>query len=151
MGNDIQERLIQCGITLTKPRRLIAGILFGSDDHLDAEAVFQRVREIDPAVGLATVYRALKLFEEQGLILRVDFGDGRARYEVAPHEHHDHLRCVRCQQVTEFNNPAIEILQREVAERFGYRLEGHRHELYGVCPTCQAKEAAKRREGAANP
>ncbi len=117
---------------LTDQRRVIAQVLSDSDDHPDVETVYQRASEVDPGIGLATVYRTLRLFEEANILERHDFGDGRARYEEAPEEHHDHLIDVQTGEVIEFQNELIEELQRKVAEELGYRLVDHRLELYGV-------------------
>src|SRR5690606_36540266 len=100
--------------------------------HPDVETVYQRASQIDAGIGLATVYRTLRLFEEANILERHDFGDGRARYEEVRDEHHDHLIDVHTGEVIEFTNEAIEALQRKVAEELGYRLVDHRLELYGV-------------------
>ncbi|MEC7526027.1 MAG: transcriptional repressor [Myxococcota bacterium] len=117
---------------MTEQRRVIARVLSDSTDHPDVETVYQRASEIDSGIGLATVYRTLRLFEEANILERHDFGDGRARYEEAPEEHHDHLIDVQSGDVVEFTNEAIEKLQKKVAEELGYRLVDHRLELYGV-------------------
>jgi Fur family ferric uptake transcriptional regulator len=107
-------------------------VLSESDDHPDVETVYARASAIDKRIGLATVYRTLRLFEEANILERHDFGDGRARYEETPDEHHDHLIDVQSGHVIEFTSPEIEALQKKVAERLGYRLIDHRLELYGV-------------------
>ena len=117
---------------MTEQRRIIAKVLSESDDHPDVETVYQRATEIDPGIGLATVYRTLRLFEEANILERHDFGDGRARYEEVPDEHHDHLIDVNTGDVIEFSNEAIELLQKKVAEELGYKLVDHRLELYGT-------------------
>lgn len=117
---------------MTEQRRVIATVLSESEDHPDVETVYQRASKIDQRIGLATVYRTLRLFEEANILERHDFGDGRARYEEAPDEHHDHLIDVQNGHVIEFTSPEIEALQKQVAERLGYRLVDHRLELYGV-------------------
>src|SRR5690606_12776077 len=113
-------------------RRIVARVLSDSDDHPDVETVYQRASKIDPRIGLATVYRTLRLFEEANILERHDFGDGRARYEEVRDEHHDHLIDVHTGEVIEFTNEEIELLQAKVAEELGYRLVDHRLELYGV-------------------
>ena len=117
---------------MTEQRRIIAKVLSESDDHPDVETVYQRASELDPGIGLATVYRTLRLFEEANILERHDFGDGRARYEEVPEEHHDHLIDVNTGDVIEFSNEAIERLQKKVAEELGYKLVDHRLELYGT-------------------
>lgn len=117
---------------MTDQRRIIARVLSESSDHPDVEQVYRRASQIDSRISIATVYRTVKLFEEASILERHDFGDGRSRYEEAPEEHHDHLIDVNSGHVVEFRDDAIETLQREAAKRLGYRLVGHRLELYGI-------------------
>ena len=117
---------------MTEQRRVIAQVLSESVDHPDVEQLYQRATKIDPRISIATVYRTVKLFEEAQILERHDFGDGRARYEEATEEHHDHLIDVKTGEVVEFVNEEIERLQQEVARSLGYRLVGHRLELFGV-------------------
>lgn len=128
----IERRCIEKGLRMTEQRRIIARVLSESDDHPDVETVYQRASAIDRRIGLATVYRTLRLFEEASILERHDFGDGRSRYEETPEEHHDHLIDVQTGRVIEFTSPEIEALQRKVAEQLGYRIVDHRLELYGV-------------------
>jgi Fur family ferric uptake transcriptional regulator len=120
------------GLKMTDQRRIIARVLSESMDHPDVEALHKRATQIDPHIYIATVYRTVRLFEEAGILAKHDFGDGRARYEEAPDEHHDHLIDIQSGKVVEFHNDEIEDLQRRIAEKAGYRLVGHRLELYGV-------------------
>jgi Fur family ferric uptake transcriptional regulator len=106
-------------------------VLSESDDHPDVEELYRRSAGRDPNISLATVYRTVKLLEEQGILERLDFGDGRARYEDAERDHHDHLIDMNSGEVIEFVDREIEALQRRVAERLGYELIGHKLELYG--------------------
>jgi len=117
---------------MTDQRRVIAGVLSESVDHPDVETVYDRASKVDSRIGLATVYRTLRLFEEANILERHDFGDGRARYEEMPDEHHDHLIDVQSGKVVEFQNDEIEALQRRIAEEHGFRLVDHRLELYVV-------------------
>jgi len=117
---------------MTEQRRVIARVLSEAVDHPDVEEVYRRATGIDPNISIATVYRTVRLFEEANILERHDFGDGRARYEEAPESHHDHLIDVQSGRVIEFQNPEIEALQREITRRFGYKLVGHRLELYAV-------------------
>ena len=117
---------------MTEQRRTIARVLSAADDHPDVEEVYKRSSKVDDNISIATVYRTVRLLEEANLIDRHDFGDGRARYEVSEEAHHDHLIDVQTGDVLEFNDPEIEILQEKVAKKLGYRLVGHRLELYGV-------------------
>ncbi|MEJ1994942.1 MAG: Fur family transcriptional regulator [Limibacillus sp.] len=132
MPSRLEELCNQRGLKMTDQRRVIAKVLSESDDHPDVELVYQRASEIDPRISIATVYRTVKLFEEANILDRHDFGDGRARYEERPEEHHDHLIDVNSGAVIEFTNEEIERLQEAVAKELGYRLVGHRLELYGI-------------------
>jgi len=117
---------------MTEQRRIIARVLEAADDHPDVEELHRRAAAVDPRISIATVYRTVKLFEDAGIITRHDFGEGRARYETVPDEHHDHLIDLRTGRVIEFRNEEIERLQQAMAERLGYRLVDHRLELFGV-------------------
>ncbi|CAA7618123.1 Ferric uptake regulation protein [Magnetospirillum sp. LM-5] len=132
MISRIEQRCIDKGMKMTDQRRVIARVLSESADHPDVEEVYRRSTEIDPRISIATVYRTVRLFEEAAILERHDFGDGRARYEEAASEHHDHLIDMQSGKVIEFTSPEIEALQREIARRYGYKLVGHRLELYGV-------------------
>jgi len=120
------------GLRMTDQRRVVAKVIGDADDHPDVEELYARAARIDPKISLATVYRTVKLFEEAGLLDKLEFGDGRARYEDAMRDHHDHLIDVNTGQVIEFVDPEIEALQERIAARLGYRLIGHRLELLGV-------------------
>lgn len=128
----LEEACAQRGIRMTEQRRVIARVLSDAADHPDVEEVHRRASAVDPKISIATVYRTVRLFGDAGILARHDFGDGRARYEMAPEVHHDHLIDVRTGKVIEFQDERIEKLQREVAERLGFRLVDHRLELYGV-------------------
>ena len=127
----IERLCIDKGLRMTGQRRIIARVVSESDDHPDANAVFRRAARVDPRISMATVYRTVRLFEEAGVLERHDFGHGRARYEEAGSDHHDHLIDVSSGKVIEFRDDEIERLQAEVAARLGYRLIDHRLELYG--------------------
>ncbi len=128
---------------MTDQRRVIARVLSESSDHPDVEQVYNRAAKVDPRISIATVYRTVKLFEEANILDRHDFGDGRARYEEVPEVHHDHLIDVNSGEVVEFFDEEIERLQSEVAARLGYRLVGHRLELFAVRDAKQARSATK--------
>lgn len=132
MPETITARCEAKGLRMTGQRRVIAEVLEDATDHPDVEELYARAQAIDPNISIATVYRTVKLFEEAGILERVEFGDGRARYEDAEREHHDHLIDMQTGQVIEFLDPDIEALQDKIAERLGYRLIGHKLELYGV-------------------
>ncbi|QJQ32735.1 transcriptional repressor [Sphingomonas lacunae] len=134
MGNkiDIETLCAEKGLRITEQRRVIAKVIGDSDDHPDVETLHARASAIDSGISIATVYRTVRLFEEAGILDRHDFGDGRSRYEAAPEAHHDHLIDVETGRVIEFVDPELEVLQRQIAERLGFRLVDHRMELYGV-------------------
>ncbi|MGI1663260.1 Fur family transcriptional regulator [Palleronia sp. KMU-117] len=132
MGDTIIERCEAKGLRLTGQRRTIATVLEEAQDHPDVEALYARASAVDPRISLATVYRTVKLFEEAGILEKLEFGDGRARYEDAEREHHDHLIDIQSGEVIEFVDEEIEKLQERIAEKLGYELRGHRLELYGV-------------------
>jgi Fur family ferric uptake transcriptional regulator len=138
------EKLCQeKGLKMTEQRRVIARVLSDAEDHPDVEQLYRRASKIDPGISLATVYRTVRLFEEANILERHDFGDGRARYEEAPENHHDHLIDLQSGQVIEFTNEEIEKLQHRVAEQLGYKLIGHRLELYAT--PIAGKSGAKKR------
>ena len=126
---------------MTDQRRVIARVLSESSDHPDVEQVYNRATKADPRISIATVYRTVKLFEEANILDRHDFGDGRARYEEVPEAHHDHLIDLNSGEVIEFCDQEIERLQREAAARLGYRLIGHRLELFAVRDPKQVRTA----------
>lgn len=128
----IEKLCIDRGMKMTDQRRVIARVLSVADDHPDVEEVHRRAASEDSRISIATVYRTMRLFEDAGIVERHDFGDGRARYEEAPEEHHDHLINVKSGAVIEFHNEEIERLQEKIAKQHGLQLVGHRLELYGV-------------------
>ncbi len=132
MAKSILARCEANGLRMTEQRRTIATVLEAADDHPDVEELYNRASRVDPRISLATVYRTVKLFEESGILDKHEFGDGRARYETADREHHDHLIDMNSGEVVEFVDPDIEALQEKIAAKLGFRLMGHRLELYGV-------------------
>jgi Fur family ferric uptake transcriptional regulator len=131
-GPHLEQLCADKGLRITEQRRTIAKVLSESEDHPDVEQLHARTAAIDPGISIATVYRTVRLFEDAGILDRHDFGDGRARYEAAPEAHHDHLIDVESGKVVEFVDPELEALQKQIAEKLGYRLVDHRMELYGV-------------------
>lgn len=132
MTQTILARCESRGLRMTDQRRTIARVLEAADDHPDVEELHARAVAVDPRISIATVYRTVKLFEESGILDKHEFGDGRARYETSDRDHHDHLIDMNSGEVIEFVDPEIEELQDRIAARLGYRLKGHRLELYGV-------------------
>jgi len=129
---DIVARCEAKGLRMTDQRRVVARVIGEAEDHPDVEELYARAVKVDPRISIATVYRTVKLFEEAGILDKLEFGDGRARYEDAERDHHDHLIDVNTGDVIEFVDPEIEALQERIAARLGYRLIGHRLELLGV-------------------
>jgi Fur family ferric uptake transcriptional regulator len=126
------------GLRSTAQRRLVTDVFFRSEGHLSLEDLLARARRRDPRVGYATIYRTMRLLKECGLAYERHFEDGVSRYEVAhSDEHHDHLICVRCHRIVEFEDEEIERLQEQLAERNGFALLRHKHELYGICSQCR--------------
>jgi len=132
MPDTIISRCEAKGLRMTGQRRVIAQVLQDSADHPDVEELYTRASALDSGISIATVYRTVKLFEEAGILERLEFGDGRARYEDADRDHHDHLIDLNTGAVIEFCDPEIEALQEKIAAKLGYRLKGHKLELYGV-------------------
>ncbi|MEX0299149.1 MAG: Fur family transcriptional regulator [Kordiimonas sp.] len=128
----IEDLCHQKGMRMTDQRRVIARVLTDATDHPDVEEVYRRSTDIDDGISIATVYRTVRLFEDAGILERLDFRDGRSRYEPVSDEHHDHLINVETGEVVEFHNDEIERLQEEIAEKLGFKLVDHRMELYGV-------------------
>jgi Fur family ferric uptake transcriptional regulator len=140
----LQQYMAKKGLRSTDQRRLIVETFFQAPNHVSIEELLAEVRNQDPRVGYATVYRTLKLLAECGVAFERRFGDGLTRYELADDtSHHDHLICVECGKITEFEEPRIEELQEEIAGRYGYELRSHKHEMYGVCPECQRRARKK--------
>jgi Fur family ferric uptake transcriptional regulator len=128
----IEKLCIEKGMRMTDQRKVVARILAMAHDHPDVEELYARAHAVDPHISIATVYRTVRLFEEAGVISRLEFRDGRARYEEVPDTHHDHLIDMKTGKVLEFADPEIEALQTAIARRLGYRLIDHRLELYGM-------------------
>lgn len=117
---------------MTEQRRIIARVISNATDHPDVEEVYKRASKLDNTIGIATVYRTVRLFEENGIIEKHDFGDGRARYEEVSEEHHDHIINVKTHEIIEFYDAEVEKLQEKIAEKHGFKLVGHKMELYVV-------------------
>ena len=129
--NNIEVKCKTKGVRLTDQRRIIAEVMSIATDHPDVDELHKRINKIDKKISIATVYRTVKLFEESGIVEKHDFKGGKARYEQAPDEHHDHLIDINSGDIIEFVDEDIEILQQKVAKKLGYRLVDHKLELYG--------------------
>ena len=138
MTQTIEEKCAQKGVKLTDQRKIIAKVIsesketYGESDHPDVDELYNRVSKIDPKISIATVYRTVKLFEEAGILTKHDFKGGKARYEELNEGHHDHLIDIKSGEIIEFVDEEIEILQKKVAEKYGYKLVDHKLELYGI-------------------
>ena len=128
---DYETALREAGVRITRPRRIILGILSEAGDHPDAMEIFRRAVEIDRGISLSTVYRTMKLLEGIGAIHRHAFEGGPSRFEPAAGDHHDHLIDIDTGDVIEFQSDRIEELQQEIARALGYEIVHHRLELYG--------------------
>ena len=130
--NRIEKACQEKGMRMTGQRRIIARVIAEAKDHPVVEELHRRASAIDPHISIATVYRTVKLFEEAGILERLDFRDGRARYEPIGDEHHDHLIDLNTGEIIEFTSQEIEELQERIARELGYKLVDHRLELYGI-------------------
>jgi Fur family ferric uptake transcriptional regulator len=128
---DYEMALREAGVRITRPRRVILGILSEAGDHPDAMEIFRRAVMVDSGISLSTVYRTMKLLEGIGAIHRHAFEGGPSRFEPAGEEHHDHLIDIDTGDVIEFHSTKIEELQDEIARALGYEIVHHRLELYG--------------------
>jgi len=140
----LTERCTEKGLRMTGQRRVIAQVLEEAIDHPDVEDLYQRASKINTHISIATVYRTVKLLEETGIIERHEFRDGRARYEIVPEDHHDHLIDLKSGTVIEFANEEIEALQEKIARELGYELVDHRLELYGIPLKSKKKKTSKK-------
>lgn len=131
MPSKLEQLCVDKGLRMTEQRRVIASVLSESHDHPDVELVYKRASDVDSTISISTVYRTVRMFEENGILERHDFGDGRARYEEVSDQHHDHLINVETGQVIEFTSEKIESLQKLIAQELGFELVDHRLELYG--------------------
>ena len=132
MPDRIEQLCLEKNMRMTDQRRVIARVLSAASDHPDVEELHRRAHAVDPHISIATVYRTVRLFEEAGIIDRLDFRDGRSRYEEHSSDHHDHLIDMKTGKVVEFVDAEIEALQEAIARKLGYRLVDHRLELYGI-------------------
>ena len=132
MKETIEQKCISKGVKLTDQRKIIAKVMSESNDHPDVDELYNRVSMLDSKISIATVYRTVKLFEEAGILAKHDFKGGKARYEEMSESHHDHLIDIKTGEIIEFVNDEIEMLQRKVAEKYGYELVDHKLELYGI-------------------
>ena len=132
MNETIEEKCLAKGVKLTEQRKIIAKVMSSSKDHPDVDELYKRVSNIDPKISIATVYRTVKLFAEEGIVTKHGFKGGeKARYEELSESHHDHLIDIKTGEIIEFVDDEIEKIQKKIAEKFGYDLVDHKLELYG--------------------
>lgn len=141
MSHEVEHRTLASfleshSLKHTKQREAILDVFLEAKGHVTSEQIYQHVREAHPQIGYTTVYRTMKLLCDAGLASERHFDDGITRYEIE-HEHHDHLVCTKCGKIVEFECEMIERTQDEIAERYGFRVLRHRHELYGHCEACR--------------
>jgi Fur family ferric uptake transcriptional regulator len=134
--NQLQSYLTQKGLKQTRQREVIASTFFKTKKHIRIEELLQEVRKVEPTIGYVTVYRTLLLLKDCGLAHQRHFGEGQSLFENAG-EHHDHMICIKCGKIVEFEDDRIEILQEETCKKFNFRMVSHRHEIYGACSSCQ--------------
>lgn len=135
-----EEYISGKNLKMTPQRKLILDAFLETDDHFTVDEFYARLKRLDKSIGQATVYRTMKLLEEAGLARRLDYDPRTAKYERRDiSSHHDHMVCEVCGKVVEFESPAIEQLQEELAEDQGFELTGHRMYLFGICPQCRKK------------
>ena len=130
MSNRLLEKCLSQGIRMTSQRHVIVGVIGDSEDHPDVDELYRRAVNEDSTISIATVYRTVKLLEEAGVIDRLEFGDGRARYQESG-QHHEHLVDVETGEVIEFYHAELEALKEQIAQEMGYELVDHRLELFG--------------------
>lgn len=135
------QDLRKAGLKVTLPRIKILEMLESSSTrHLSAEDIYRMLMESGEDIGLATVYRVLTQFEAAGLVVRHHFEDGHAVFELDGGEHHDHMVCVKTGKVIEFVDETIESRQREIAEKYGWKMTDHSLIIYGISPEAQEEE-----------
>ena len=143
LRQELNDYMLKRGLRSTEQRRLIIDTFFDVHEHITIDSLLKLVRAVDARVGYATVYRTMKLLSESGVVQEHKFGDGFTRYELSDEDaHHDHLVCLECGKIIEFEEPQIEVLQDKVAKRYGFVVRAHKHEMYGVCSDCQKPKAA---------
>ncbi|OHD15763.1 MAG: hypothetical protein A2087_13255 [Spirochaetes bacterium GWD1_61_31] len=137
----LERYLREHDLKMTKARQTILDAFLSMESHVTAEHLYEAVRQLDPGIGQATVFRNIRLFTDAGLAREACRDDGPRQYEHAwRHAHHDHLSCIQCDRVIEFVDGPIEAAQKAVYERYGFQPSGHRMELFGLCPDCAAKQ-----------
>lgn len=141
---DFKERLKEKGCKLTMQRRSVLDVLLEhSNDHLSTEEIYDKVKENFPEIGLATVYRTVQLFEEMGIVDRLNFDDGCSRFELASEDtvhHHHHLICEQCNKVSEVENDLLDDIEKEIESKYNFKIHDHNVMFYGICKDCAEKK-----------
>ena len=132
-----KDYIKQFNLRWTSQRKLVLDVFLQQSGHVQIDEIYDRVREKDPTIGIATVYRTMKLLEESGLAEVHSFNNKTTYERLYQVRHHDHLICKICKKTVEFEHPLIEKYQLEVCERHGFTLKSHRMDLYGICIDCQ--------------
>lgn len=137
IGANFEEHLKRKGLNLTHQRKKILDHLMSAERHLDADEIYGALKKKDPTMGRATVFRTIKLLQECGLVAEVETASGRSKFELkADRPHHDHMICVECGRITEFQSPMMERFQDEAIRKHGFEALWHRHEIFGRCRDC---------------
>lgn len=132
----LNQYLNERGMKHTRQREIIVSEFFKSNKHMRIEDLLGQVRKVEPSIGYVTVYRTLMLLKECGLAHQRHFGEGKSLFEKAG-DHHDHMICIKCGSISEFEDDRIEKLQEQIAKRINFKIVSHRHEVYGCCSRCQ--------------
>ena len=133
----LEDYITQNKLKITRQRRIVLDAFAKREDHVTAEDLYKIVSDIDPNIGLATIYRTLALLTKSGLASELDFGDGQKRYEHKfMHSHHDHMICTECGKIIEFSHPIIEKLQESIAKQNKFTITSHKLDIYGTCKEC---------------
>lgn len=148
LRDQLDSYMAEQGLRSTGQRRAIIEKFFSSTGHATIDELLEKVRQHDPGIGYATVYRTMKMLTAGGIAHEHKFADGMTRYELADEDaHHDHLICMECGRIQEFEEPLIEELQERIAQRYGFTIVDHKHELYGLCDNPECARAKRRLHG----
>lgn len=139
---DFKSLLKEKALKFTNQREKILETLYYSDEHLTPEELYQLIKEKYPELnaGIATIYRTLSMLEENNIVSSLSFGAQGKKYELGAKDHHDHMICTKCGEITEFVDEVIEERQHKIAEKFGFKMEDHSMQIYGICKKCQDKD-----------
>ena len=133
-----KDHLKTAGLKITTPRMRILDLLSSSGErHLSAEEIYQQFSATNGEMSVATVYRVLTQFEAAGLVIRHNFAEGHRVFELNQGDHHDHLVCIQCRKVIEFQDTVIEARQEELTKQHGFQMTDHCLTIYGICPECR--------------